>query len=213
MVANSPFLNSHKSIYFPLLRTFTTRTDQYIFLFPSVLEDFVSRHWWLDTVERHVRYNALISKMGARMMVYTVDYRLADGQQLNPRYRGWYSWELLLGVYRPILQILTRFQTKKCNYPYPFSDLAFWQKLCYHYLAVRAQTQKFFQSISNSHISLSFLLIVNWNDKKCSYTPVVPSKTQPDFRSKSVKCIPVFRPKRAQKPYPVAAHTCIAYIR
>ena len=93
------------------------------------------------------------------MIVYTVDYRLADGQQLNPRYPrgggGWYPWELLLGVYRPVLQTLTRFQTKKCNYPYPFSDLAFWQKLCYHYLAVRAQTQKFFQSISNSHISLS----------------------------------------------------------
>ena len=33
-----------------------------------------------------------------------------------------YSWEFLVGVCRLVLQILTRFQTKKCNFPYPFSD-------------------------------------------------------------------------------------------
>ena len=32
------------------------------------------------------------------------------------------SWEFLVGVCRPVLQILTRFQTKKCNFPHPFSD-------------------------------------------------------------------------------------------
>ena len=30
--------------------------------------------------------------------------------------------EFLVGVCRPVLQILTRFQTKKCNFPHPFSD-------------------------------------------------------------------------------------------
>ena len=84
---------------------------------------------------------------------------------------GDYSQEFLVGVCRPVLQILTLCQTKKCHFHtrfqtrpvksrYPFSDLAFRQKLCYHYL-VRAQTKKIFKSISNSHISLSFLLI--WN--------------------------------------------------
>ena len=29
---------------------------------------------------------------------------------------GGYSWEFLVGVCRPVLQILTRFQTKKCNF-------------------------------------------------------------------------------------------------
>ena len=34
-----------------------------------------------------------------------------------------YSWEFLVGVCRPVLQILTRFQTKKCHiFPYLFSD-------------------------------------------------------------------------------------------
>ena len=35
------------------------------------------------------------------------------------------SWKLLVGVCRPVLQILTLFQTKNCNFPHPFSDLAF----------------------------------------------------------------------------------------
>ena len=33
-----------------------------------------------------------------------------------------------------------------------------------------------------------------------SYAPVVPSKTTPDSRPKSAKCIPVFTPKRPQNP-------------
>ena len=36
---------------------------------------------------------------------------------------GRYSWEFLVGVCRPILQILTLIQTKKGNFPHPFSDL------------------------------------------------------------------------------------------
>ena len=35
---------------------------------------------------------------------------------------GRYSWEFLVGVCRPVLQILTLFQTKKCNFPHPFLD-------------------------------------------------------------------------------------------
>ena len=37
---------------------------------------------------------------------------------------GGYSWEFLLGVCRSVLQILTLFQTKKCHFSHPFSDLA-----------------------------------------------------------------------------------------
>ena len=38
------------------------------------------------------------------------------------------------------------------------------QKYCHHY-QVRAETKKFSKCISNSHISISFLFIWNWNDK------------------------------------------------
>ena len=35
---------------------------------------------------------------------------------------GGYSWEFLAWVCHPVLQILTLFQTKKCNFPDPFTD-------------------------------------------------------------------------------------------
>ena len=35
---------------------------------------------------------------------------------------GGYSWEFQVGVCRPLLQILTLFQTKKCHFQHPFSD-------------------------------------------------------------------------------------------
>ena len=37
--------------------------------------------------------------------------------------RGGYSWESLVGECHPALRILTLFQTKKCDFPHPFSDL------------------------------------------------------------------------------------------
>ena len=95
---------------------------------------------------------------------------------------GGYYWEFLVGVWCPVLRILTLLQTKKCHFPHPFSDqiskihthfrtwpnyLRAWnslglirQKLCHHY-QVRAETKKFSKCISNSHISISFLFI--WN--------------------------------------------------
>ena len=36
---------------------------------------------------------------------------------------GGYSSEFLVGVCRPVLQILTLFQTKTCHFFHPFTDL------------------------------------------------------------------------------------------
>ena len=36
--------------------------------------------------------------------------------------QGGCPWEFLVGLCRPVLQILTRFQKKKCDSPHPFSD-------------------------------------------------------------------------------------------
>ena len=44
-----------------------------------------------------------------------------------------------MGVCRPVLQILTLFQTKKYHFPYPFSDLSFRHKLCYHWLSLECK--------------------------------------------------------------------------
>ena len=70
-----------------------------------------------------------------------------------------------------------------------------------------ATIQIFLKFISNSYVSLSFLLI--WN----SYTPVHPSKTIPDSRPKWTKCIPVFRPKRRKNPTPWGGTHHMAYIK
>ena len=36
---------------------------------------------------------------------------------------GEYSWEFLVGLCCLVIRILTLFQTKKCHFPHPFSDL------------------------------------------------------------------------------------------
>ena len=72
----------------------------------------------------------------------------------------------LVGVCRPVVQILTLFQTKTCNFPHPFSDQTskilipvfipgLQAKLCYYYLDYRAQQLKFFKRISNSQLGPS----------------------------------------------------------
>ena len=89
-------------------------------------------------------------------------------------------WEFLVEVYCLALQILTLFQTKKCHFSHPFSDLA-------SYIHTRFQTslrnswgqlvasllrkKDFLKSTSNSHISLLFLFICNWNEKNLTVKP------------------------------------------
>ena len=46
---------------------------------------------------------------------------------------GGYSWEFLARVCRPVLQILTLFQAKKCHFSHFYLDLVF-KKLCHYYL-------------------------------------------------------------------------------
>ena len=45
-----------------------------------------------------------------------------DIKRLTNWGRGGYSWEFLVGGCHPVLQILTIFQTKKCNFSHLFSD-------------------------------------------------------------------------------------------
>ena len=104
-----------------------------------------------------------------------------------------------MGVCRPVPQILTRFRTKKGNFPNPFSDLALRQKLCYHYVAVGAQTKNY----SNPFQIRIFLFLsysIGTETINTFIHSVVPSKIIPNSRPKWAKCIPVFRPKRRKNP-------------
>ena len=120
-----------------------------------------------------------------------------------------YSWEFLVGVCRPVLQILTRFQTKKCNFPHPFSDqtskihtrFQTWP-LGRNYVIItqiRAQTKNYSNPFRiRIFLFLSYSFGIETINKFIH--PVVPSKTIPDSRPRQAKCIPVFRPKWCKTP-------------
>ena len=114
---------------------------------------------------------------------------------VDPR-GGGYSWEFLVGVYHPVLQILTLFLTKKCHFPHPFSDLAS-IKLCHQWLTLERQHKGLLQSISNSHINLFFFLFLLGIETTNTFVhSVVPAKTITDSRPKWVNSISDFRHKR-----------------
>ena len=121
-------------------------------------------------------------------------------------------------VCRPVLQILTLFQTKKMqsftifytrfqtrplkSIPL-FLDLAFRQKLCYHYLDKRAN-KKLFKSISNPHISLSFVYSfgIETMNKFTHSRSSLENHTQ--FQTKMGKVYTRFQTKTSQNPSPMA---------
>ena len=62
--------------------------------------------------------------------------------------------------------------------------------------------KKYFKSISNSHISLSFLLVRNWNDKYVHTLPLFSRNQNPFSDQNGAKTLP-----------DGAAHTYIGHIR
>ena len=106
-----------------------------------------------------------------------------------------FSWEFLVRVCRPVLQILTLFQTKKYHFPYPFSDPEVVTKrniTCLHkteimssLVRLKLQQKK---AISNSCYTF-FLIPLELKRRTRWYTTVVPLLT-----------IPVSRPKRRKNP-------------
>ena len=122
---------------------------------------------------------------------------------------GGYSWEFVVGVCRRVLQILPRIQTKNYNYPHPFSDqtskihtrFQTWPLGRNYFIItqIRAQTQKLFKPIWNSHISLSFLLIWNCNDKNV-HTLRSSLENPTRFQTKMGKVQTRFQTKRCKNP-------------
>ena len=102
------------------------------------------------------------------------------GQHLGSRTPA-NSAELLVEVYRPVLQLLILFQTKICNFPHPsFSDLA---------------------SESYTRFLNAFTLFSVWHW-------ILKKKTE-TVRSLGVPLIPIpyFRPNRWKSKHFGAAHT------
>ena len=93
------------------------------------------------------------------------------------------SEESLLGILcagcRPVIQILTLFQTKKCHFSHSFSDLTS-KKICHHYLDWNTNKNDF---LICKFLVLSYSFGIE-TINAFIYTPVVPSKTIPDSRPK-----------------------------
>ena len=127
---------------------------------------------------------------------------------------GGFSWEFLVGVpcaarfskswpdFRPKSVIVrTRFQTCPLGGNYIIIT------------QIGAQTNEFFKSISNSHISLSFLLVWNWNDKYVHTLLKFPRKPHPITDQNYQRLYPFSDQNGAKTLSDGAAHIHMAYIR
>ena len=107
---------------------------------------------------------------------------------------GGYSWEFFVGVCRPVLQILTRFQTRTLK-PIPVFRPGLWTEIMSSLLRLEHKHKNYSNPFRICiFLFLSFFLIWNWNDKY-NYT----------LRS-SLENLARFQTKLAQKPYPVGWH-------
>ena len=110
-----------------------------------------------------------------------------------------------MGMCRPVLQILIRFQTKKCNYPQPFSDLSLLRFGRKHKNYSNLFRIRIFHFLSYSFGIETIKMFVHSRSYPENHTR---------FQTKKGKLYIRFQTKIAQKPLPDgAAHTYMAYIR
>ena len=114
---------------------------------------------------------------------------------------GGYSWEFLVGV--PCAARLSKswpdFRPKSVIVRTRFQTCPFGRKLYYHNSDWNAKKQILQIHFEFAYFSF-FLTRLELKRYIHSYTPVVPSKTTPDYRAKLPKAIPVCRPKRRKNP-------------
>ena len=87
----------------------------------------------------------------------------------------------------PVLQILTLFQTKKCNFQYPFSDLSFQAEIMSSFLTSQRKQKKFFKLIC-LELKRTFIHSRRYLENHTR------------FQTKMGKCISVFRAKWRANP-------------
>ena len=95
---------------------------------------------------------------------------------------------------RPVLQILTRFQTKKCYYPHPFSDLS---------LLRLGRKHKNYSNL----FGIRIFLFLSYSFGIETIKMFIHSRSSPEnhtrFQTKMGKVYIRFQTKTSQKPYPM----------
>ena len=104
-----------------------------------------------------------------------------------------------MGVCRPVLQILTLFQTKKWYFSHLFSDLAF-KKWCHHYLDYNSNKKYFLKSIR-----ITIFLFLSYSFGTETINTFVHSRNALEnhtrFQTKMSKVYTRFQTKTAEKPF------------
>ena len=107
-----------------------------------------------------------------------------------------------MGVCRPVLQMLTLFQTKKCYFSHLFSDLVF-KKWCHHYLDYNSNKKNFLKPIR-----IGIFLFLSYSFGTETINTFVHSRSALEnhtrFHTKTGKDCIRFETKTAQKPFGVA---------
>ena len=111
-----------------------------------------------------------------------------------------------MGVCRPVLQMLTLFQTKKCYFSHLFSDLVF-KKWCHHYLDYNSKKKNFLKPIR-----IGIFLFLSYSFGTETINTFVHSRSSLEnhtrFQTKMGKVYTRLQTKTAEKPFG-AAHRYI----
>ena len=127
------------------------------------------------------------------------------------------------GVCRPVLQILTLFQIKKCHFPHPFSDMEVVTKRNITRLhkteinviiaEIKTATKRFLEMHFEFEYYTSFSFIWNWNDAHIDIQPWFLRKPYPIPDQNGQNLYPFSDQNCAKALSSGAAHTYMAYIR
>ena len=131
---------------------------------------------------------------------------------------GGYSFEFLVGVFRPVPQTQTLFQTKKCHFTNPFSyqtskihsRFQIWPLGMNYVIIIRLECKQNNSSnpfLSRIFLFLSFSFAIETRNTFVHSCSSLENHTR--FQTKMGKVYTRFQTKIAQKPYPMGRHLLI----
>ena len=129
-----------------------------------------------------------------------------------------YYWEFLVGVFRPVPQIQTLFQTKKCHFTNPFSyqtskihtRFQIWPLGMNYVIIIRLECKQNNSSnpfLIRIFLFLSFSFAIETRNTFVHSCSSLENYTR--FQTKMGKGDTRFQTKIAQKPYPMGRHLLI----
>ena len=129
-----------------------------------------------------------------------------------------YSWEFLVGMFRPVPQIQTLFQTKKCHFTNPFpyqtskihTRFQIWPSGMNYVIIIRLECKQNNSSnpfLIRIFLFLSFSFAIETRNTFVHSCSSLENHTR--FQTKMGKVYTRFQTKIAQKPYPMGRHLLI----